>query len=526
MSGEKPADGCYNILYVDDEIQNLYLFRSFFEQQYNVLTAESGTEALAILSQKTIQVLFVDQRMSGMNGIQLLETVAVEYPDTVRVLVTGYSDIDVVIDAINRGSVYRYLSKPWDLEEVAATIRNAVEIYELKRKNESLIDSLDRQNKLLLRKVEELAFINELQIELKGFQDLEGIVTKVIERLRGELDAEAGFFYEKSGQAIQLRSGDPVGQKEQELAELVDRIGNLDTKDPYVHSLPEGGGLLILPLVFSGLFFGFLVFLFSRDKPFSQEDLPFTKAASHVAASVLYSRYVQKEEMKKQRLLMLGQMAGMIVHDLKGPLATIMGFVSLLQADIGPAEREEFGGIINREVRRLIDMIEELLSFSKGETYLDISSIDLHSLIDEILELFHISLRKENIATKISLNGLHSFPADRKKMKKVFINLFQNAREYLQNVEGQRRIQIESTLHGDTVQIRFINNGPKIPPDVLQKLFDPFFSHNKDQGTGLGLTICKKIVEEHHGSIEVESEAGRNEFRITLPARSGSYRDL
>jgi signal transduction histidine kinase len=224
--------------------------------------------------------------------------------------------------------------------------------------------------------------------------------------------------------------------------------------------------------------------------------------------------------MQEEQFLVLGQMASMIVHDLKGPLATILGLVSLLQAELASAQREEFAGIINREVHRLIDMVEELLAFSKGQRRLDIIAIDVPVLVQEVLDLFEISFRKENIRAEVCLNGLHTLSGDRNKLKKVFINLLQNAREFLQRVEGQRAIRITCSLDGDTVLIRFINNGPPIPRELLPRLFDPFFSYGKDQGTGLGLTICKKIVEEHRGSIAVCSEPGRNEFRITLPAGS------
>jgi signal transduction histidine kinase len=141
------------------------------------------------------------------------------------------------------------------------------------------------------------------------------------------------------------------------------------------------------------------------------------------------------------------------------------------------------------------------------------------------MSLFDISLKRENIQTEIRLNGLRAVAGDRKKLKKVFINLLQNAREYLQRVEGQRTIQIKSSVKNDTVLIRFINNGPPIPHELLPKLFDPFFSYEKDKGTGLGLTICKKIIEEHNGSIEVYSQPGKNEIRIILPARSNPCRD-
>jgi signal transduction histidine kinase len=120
---------------------------------------------------------------------------------------------------------------------------------------------------------------------------------------------------------------------------------------------------------------------------------------------------------------------------------------------------------------------------------------------------------------------LQSISGDRKKLKKVFINLLQNAREYLQRVEGERTIRISSSLENEMVLIRVINNGPPIPRELQSKLFDPFFSYDKDQGTGLGLTICRKIIEEHNGSIEVYCEPGRNEFRIALPAGSNLCQD-
>ena len=124
----------HSILYVDDDKQNLFLFQSLFVHLYRVFTATSGKEALSILIEHSIQVLFADQRMPEMNGIQLLERITGQYPDIIRILVTGYSDIDVAIDAINRGSVYRYVSKPWNNDEVITTAKNAVEIFELKKK--------------------------------------------------------------------------------------------------------------------------------------------------------------------------------------------------------------------------------------------------------------------------------------------------------------------------------------------------------------------------------------------------------
>ena len=514
--------GAYNILYVDDEPQNLYLFRSFFEHDYNVLTAESGNEALQLLQQQEIQVLLADQRMPGINGIQLLETVAREYPQTVRILVTGYADIDVVIDAINRGSVYRYLSKPWDIEEIKATIRNALEVYELKRKNQTLIGSLRR-------KIEELNFLNQLQLDLKSLGDGESIIAKSITTLQQELQAERGIHIELRAGGIQTRGDldrDP-GLSPQKLESLAARLRLATVTAPVATfaGQTDPRGVCILPLLFQDTSFGYLLFVFPEGRTFDPGDLPFAEAASNVVSSVLYSQHVHRQEMKKEQFLVLGQMASMIVHDLKGPLASILGFVSLLQAELAEAQREEFAGIINQEVRRLIDMVEELLAFSRGQSHLQIDQIDFPALMREIMDLFAPGLKKENIATEVSLDGLQILAGDRNKIKKVFINLIQNAREYLQNVEDKRIIRILSEREDRSVLIRVINNGPPIPGQLLPKLFDPFFSYGKDQGTGLGLTICKKIIEEHGGSIEVYSESGSNEFRIVIPSESTPGRD-
>ena len=87
-------------------------------------------------------------------------------------------------------------------------------------------------------------------------------------------------------------------------------------------------------------------------------------------------------------------------------------------------------------------------------------------------------------------------------------------------MEGERSIRISSSMKNESALISIVNNGPPIPQELQPRLFDPFFSYDKDQGTGLGLTICRKIIEEHNGSIEVFCEPGKNEFRVTLPAGS------
>lgn len=137
----------YNILYVDDEQQNLISFKACFRRVFNILIAQSAREAMEILKQTPVQLIITDQRMPEMTGVQFLEKIIPQYPDTIRMILTGFSDVDAIIKAINTGQVFRYISKPWDEKELRMTIDNALNLYQLQRKNKQLI--YDLQEKVL-----------------------------------------------------------------------------------------------------------------------------------------------------------------------------------------------------------------------------------------------------------------------------------------------------------------------------------------------------------------------------------------
>jgi adenylate cyclase len=132
----------HTILFVDDEQQNLVSFKAVFRRDYNLKTAISGEEGLAILKNEKVDLIITDQRMPQMTGIQFLEKVIPEFPDTVRMILTGFSDIEAIVSAINTGRVYRYITKPWDENELRMTIENACQLSELQSKNKQLVVDL------------------------------------------------------------------------------------------------------------------------------------------------------------------------------------------------------------------------------------------------------------------------------------------------------------------------------------------------------------------------------------------------
>lgn len=139
---------------MDDEINNLNSFKAAFRRDFKVLTAASGQEGLEILKNNQVHVILTDQRMPEMSGVEFLIEVLKDFADPMRILLTGYADINAVIDAVNKGQIYYYLNKPWDEQQLRIIIKNAYEIFELRSKNKELLQNLldaNSQLEFLLR---------------------------------------------------------------------------------------------------------------------------------------------------------------------------------------------------------------------------------------------------------------------------------------------------------------------------------------------------------------------------------------
>ena len=137
------------ILYVDDEVKNLHTLKASLRRYFNVITVESVKKAYEVLKEIEICVILSDQRMPEITGVEFFTSIKESHPDPIRMLITGYSDIDVIKEAIKSGQVYKYLEKPWELDNLIMNINQAVEVYNLRKENKELTNKLLRVNKQL-----------------------------------------------------------------------------------------------------------------------------------------------------------------------------------------------------------------------------------------------------------------------------------------------------------------------------------------------------------------------------------------
>ena len=138
-----------NVLYVDDEENNLVAFKASFRRYFNIFTAISVDEGQKILAEKEIHILITDQRMPDKLGTDLLAQAVIDFPDQIRILLTGFTDIEALQDAVNRGQIYHYLHKPWIDDKLRTTIEVAYKVYSLRKDQKELNSKLMVTNEQL-----------------------------------------------------------------------------------------------------------------------------------------------------------------------------------------------------------------------------------------------------------------------------------------------------------------------------------------------------------------------------------------
>ncbi len=386
------------LLIIDDEEEILKALYRQFRREYDVYTAASAEQGYRLMTETPIQVIISDQRMPGMNGAEFFGKIKNEYPDAIRLLLTGYADIQAVISAINDGNIFRYIAKPWDPVELDTIVREAFERYHLIVQNRKLLEELQQSKTWLEQR---------------------------------------------------------VAERTAELEEMNGRLLTLNQqKDSFL---------------------------------------------------------------------------GMAAHDLRTPLTVLQGFTDLLtHPSARPEDFKEFIVIIRETIQQMLVLLDDLLDITAieaGKLTLRPETVAVAPFIERICKLsYRIGEQKGiQLVTDVAPD-LPPITFDPRRIEQVLNNLLSNAFKFS---HGGTTVTVQVRARPDAVEFSVIDQGQGIRANEIDMVFGEFqrvsTKPTGDEGsTGLGLSICRRIVDLHNGHIAVESESGQgSRFYFTLPLTQG-----
>ena len=222
---------------------------------------------------------------------------------------------------------------------------------------------------------------------------------------------------------------------------------------------------------------------------------------------------------KSSRIELVGRMTSMIVHDLKNPISSIIGFAELADdSDIGKETRSSYLKTIEIEAYRLSDMSHDILDFVKGEFKIKKEMILVKSFLEEIQKFIYPDIKQFNINLTIDIKYYGIAYLDTDRMRRVILNIFSNSVDALINSgKDSPTFSIKTFEENNFIIIQLGDNGPGISPQIIKSLFQPFATYGKYNGTGLGMAQVKGIIEAHNGTVTFESSEKGTTFFLKIP---------
>ena len=256
-------------------------------------------------------------------------------------------------------------------------------------------------------------------------------------------------------------------------------------------------------------------------EPFTDQDVrTATLIANHISTAISLAS-ARERRGKEERLSTIGQLLSSVLHDLKTPMTIISGYVQLLVDEQAREERERFAQSVLRQVELINAMTRETIAFARGDRSVWLRKVYLKKFFEELREQLERELEGRGVVIGLELRDKGVARFDQHKIQRAVHNLARNAAEALGEQGGHFDIVVERRLEDNALILHFKDDGPGVPDEIRERLFESFTTHGKAGGTGLGLAIVRKVVDDHDGSIQVESRPGETVFTIVLPQTAG-----
>jgi two-component system cell cycle sensor histidine kinase PleC len=519
-----------NVLVVDDEPQILTAITDLLEDEFQVWTAHDGPSALEILKDTEMAVILSDQRMPGMSGAEFLGQARV-LSDATRVLVTGYSDLEALVSAVNLGQIHAYLSKPWNPLELRVVVRTAADRWRLDRtlqQERTLLNALmENIPDAVFIKDPQLKFarLNQPQARLIGLEDTSDVVGL---RLSELFESEPVLVTEQDERAI-LEQG--IAQLDKVEA-VTDSDGNIRWYSVTKVPIRQEGEVVGL----AGI---------SRDITIRKQAEDYLRRAHDELQQAVEerTRWLQQEIARRAKAEEQAQSAREVAeaasraktiflanmsHELRTPLNAIIGFSELAHSVMGEQDMERYGGFldnISESAHHLLRVISDILDVSRvdvGKVTLRESVVDVAEAVRAAMRLIsHVVANKRQNLEFIPQHGLPRIHADERLMKQIILNLLSNAAKF---TPESGNIRISAALVDGCVTVVVEDDGVGIAEEDLSMVLQPFGQAEnaispKHEGTGLGLPLAKGFMELHGGNLHLESQVGKGtRVVLTFPA--------
>jgi len=487
----RPAE----ILVVDDELGiREGCKRALVRGGYAVDLAEDGAAGLEKVQQKQYDLILMDLMMPGIGGLDLIKKVHDLDPEIIIVVITGYATIETAVEATKRGA-YDYLPKPFAPETLMVLVKRGIEKRELRLEARRLHD--EREQRLL-----------ELAGEKSRLRTIIGCMADGV--LVTNLEHQLVLWNAAAVKMLRLSGVDEPGRplasygKTESISEALKDI--LASKDSGLAILSKEIRLEDPELV-----------LMAQMAPVRDE------GGTLLGAVTVLRDITQLKEIDKIK----SQFVSMVAHELRAPLAAIEGWLDVVLSGAAEDDEAKKAAWLERAKERahsLLALVNDLLVINKieaGKVALKMESVQVADIIRKIVEFLKPEADRKALTFVDKMPAaLPTVQADVQDMERLFTNLISNAIKY--NVD-KGTVTLEASVDAQYVGFHVKDTGLGMAPEHLPRIFDDFFRiddkrTSKISGTGLGLTIAKKIVDSHFGHIEVSSAVDKGStFSVYLP---------
>jgi two-component system, NtrC family, sensor kinase len=486
---QESIDDAFDVLF--GNTKPLLLARTKCIPAFTVDKASNGMEGVKKVKRAAenghpYAVIFLDMRMPGWNGLETAVEIRKYDAKAEIIFVTAYSDRSIEEIVEQAGQNVGYHCKPYAPEEIIQLATKAVTDYNKLRNLEKLIESIS-------------------SIGLSKNQ-LNSLLKNILEQLAGSLDTDMALIG-KLDKDLNYEKILSIGAVEEKvnLDELTSRVRKVTMGRDEVIQLDD--------MVLARLDNYYVFAILQKQEKLKTEKMYLLTLFVQNAAQAIRNAELTEKLVRKEKLSAVGQVIGMVMHDLRGPIKNIQ-FMTDMMREAG--EQNELIDMIDQSAEQASDIFEDFLDFIR-EIPVQKAPVDIGKVISEAIEQAKAKEGWPDILVHSDIPENMFIPGDESKLRRVISNLVNNAAEALNDHKvPDATIHISGWTEGGSAMLAICDNGPGIPREIMSTLFEPFVTKNKNGGTGLGLAIVKQYISAHGGKITVSNNKGAL-FTIALP---------